>query len=189
MGEDRKKQHIIEATAALLMKQGVKKTSVEDIAKNAGVSKVTVYKYFTDKSGLLGSVCVWLISRCLRLLKEQADSDMDTMTRMMGFTKVLGDFISSGEQALCAELSSRVGRAAADYTAFEGKVREMIDSLIREGKEVKLIDANIGSEAVYHYINMGLCYFQHDAAYRDRMRTDATFREAFLWLLWRNIHR
>jgi len=49
MKPDQKKQRIIEATTALLLQQGVRKTAMEDIAAHAGVSKVTVYKYFGDK--------------------------------------------------------------------------------------------------------------------------------------------
>ena len=46
MKADQKKQRIVEATTALLLQQGIRKTGMEDIAAHACVSKVTVYKYF-----------------------------------------------------------------------------------------------------------------------------------------------
>jgi AcrR family transcriptional regulator len=187
MSEEQKIHRILEAAAALLQRQGVRKTGVEDIAASAHVSKVTLYKYFGDRSGLLVSVCACLTDRCLKELAAQAEMSADTPTRMMGFTRVLSEFIESGREALCGELGEYADGAQKNYAAYESRVQAMMYALIREGKRARIINTRINDECIYHYIRMGLCYYRHDAAYRERMRAEASFKNAFLGLLWRNI--
>jgi AcrR family transcriptional regulator len=44
-----KKQALLTAAQELFFKYGVRRVTVEEICKSAGVSKMTCYKYFTDK--------------------------------------------------------------------------------------------------------------------------------------------
>ena len=187
MKANQKKQRIIEATAALFLQQGVRKTAMEDIAAHARVSKVTVYKYFGDKDGILNAVCCWLTERCLQTLVAQTEAGLDTAACLISFTQVLSDFIRSGEQALCSQLGAITNLSAAHYAAFEERVKAMIFALIRESKDAHLIEKGLGDEVIYHYIEMGLCYYKENTLYRERMWVDANFRKAFLHLIWRNI--
>lgn len=52
----RKHREIIEAAAAVFMKNGYEGTSMEQIAAKAGVSKQTVYKHFADKEQLFSHI-------------------------------------------------------------------------------------------------------------------------------------
>lgn len=47
-----KKNQIVEAARALFTKYGYKKVSMDEIAKDAGITKKTVYAYFKDKDDL-----------------------------------------------------------------------------------------------------------------------------------------
>lgn len=51
--KSRKRARILEAATELFIKQGYRKTSVEEIARRAGVAKGTVYLYFDNKGALL----------------------------------------------------------------------------------------------------------------------------------------
>jgi AcrR family transcriptional regulator len=48
-----KEQHIIAGAGEVFMKCGIKSVNMDDIAKNLGVSKKTLYKYVQDKNDLL----------------------------------------------------------------------------------------------------------------------------------------
>ncbi|MDR0713866.1 MAG: TetR/AcrR family transcriptional regulator [Bacteroidales bacterium] len=47
------KEHIIKASIELFMQYGVKNTTMDDIAKHAGISKRTIYENFKNKENLL----------------------------------------------------------------------------------------------------------------------------------------
>jgi AcrR family transcriptional regulator len=51
--KERKKRRIVEVATELFIRQGYRKTSVDEIAAEAGVAKGTVYLYFKTKADLL----------------------------------------------------------------------------------------------------------------------------------------
>jgi AcrR family transcriptional regulator len=52
---DRTREKIVEAAIALHQSKGISATTFGDIAKAAGVGKVTVYRHFADEAALVGA--------------------------------------------------------------------------------------------------------------------------------------
>jgi AcrR family transcriptional regulator len=48
----RRAEHILDAAAALLLRWGYRKTTIDDVARKAGVAKGTIYLHWTDKNAL-----------------------------------------------------------------------------------------------------------------------------------------
>ncbi len=65
---DEARQQILAAAERVIMRYGVPKTTMDDIGKEAGVSRPTVYRYFGDRDALLGA----LIERRSRMLFARA---------------------------------------------------------------------------------------------------------------------
>jgi AcrR family transcriptional regulator len=65
---DEARQQILSAAEQVIQRFGVDKTTMDDIAKEVGVSRPTVYRYFADRDALLGA----LIERRSRMLFERA---------------------------------------------------------------------------------------------------------------------
>jgi AcrR family transcriptional regulator len=47
------RDHIVESAYACFQRQGVQKATIVDIAKKAGVSRSTIYEYFSDKAAII----------------------------------------------------------------------------------------------------------------------------------------
>ncbi len=54
---DAKRESILEAAIELFSSYGYRRTSIEDVARRAGIAKGTVYIYFRNKEQLFGAVC------------------------------------------------------------------------------------------------------------------------------------
>ena len=65
--DPRKDAQIVEAAGRLFMQQGVQATTMEQIAREADVSKLTLYRRYPDKNTLFTAV---LTGRCDRYLPE-----------------------------------------------------------------------------------------------------------------------
>jgi len=50
---ERKRRRIVKAASSLFVRQGYRRTSVEEIARSAGVAKGTVYLYFGSKTDIM----------------------------------------------------------------------------------------------------------------------------------------
>jgi len=106
---------------------------------------------------------------------------------MMRFTELSAGFSSSGYQRLCDELSMFCDDINGSYMGLKRKQAGMIKELIRQAIQAGIIYHDLDDEIVYHYICMGMRYFETDIEYRGKMMRDTNFRGGFLQLLWRNI--
>jgi AcrR family transcriptional regulator len=57
MSVDETAERIALAALKIVLKQGVKRSSLTDVAFEAGVTRITVYRYFGGKQGLVEAVC------------------------------------------------------------------------------------------------------------------------------------
>lgn len=57
MSIDQTAEKIILAATNVILRRGVKGSSLNDVAFEAGVTRITVYRYFGDKQGLVRAVC------------------------------------------------------------------------------------------------------------------------------------
>ena len=62
------RRQILAAAENVIARYGVSKTTMDDIGKQAGISRPTVYRYFGDRDNLLGA----LIERRTRMLFDRA---------------------------------------------------------------------------------------------------------------------
>ncbi|KUH67527.1 TetR family transcriptional regulator [Mycolicibacterium novocastrense] len=65
---DEAREQILAAAEAVILRYGIPKTTMDDIGKEAGVSRPTVYRYFGDRDALIGA----LIERRSRMLFGRA---------------------------------------------------------------------------------------------------------------------
>jgi AcrR family transcriptional regulator len=68
--QPKKQQKLIETATELFCKHGMRRVTVEEICKNAGISKMTFYKYFNDKNDIARDVLDSLINTGLKMYYE-----------------------------------------------------------------------------------------------------------------------
>lgn len=73
--ENEKQQEILRVGRELFWKFGIKRVTVEEICKEAGVSKMTYYKFFSNKTDLAKAILEKLIDSAIIRLKGIIASD------------------------------------------------------------------------------------------------------------------
>lgn len=71
-GSEATRQTIVESAHQCVRRFGLRRVTIEDVAKAAGVSRPTVYAYFGDKQGLIDAVLRWNA----HLIREQLDKGL-----------------------------------------------------------------------------------------------------------------
>ena len=71
---------LLDATAACVARVGVSKTTLDDVAREAGCSRATLYRYFPGKPALLGAL-VGREAQTLRAALEMAATGTDSAAR------------------------------------------------------------------------------------------------------------
>lgn len=80
---EEKKLHIIENVGKLYLKFGIRSVTMDDVAHDVGVSKKTLYQYFTDKADLVSQVIdLYLQNPELNIQTHQNENAIDGMFRI-----------------------------------------------------------------------------------------------------------
>jgi AcrR family transcriptional regulator len=77
------RQAILKAAVELFAEKGFEGTSIEDLARAAGVGKGTVYGYFQDKNEIFLAFCDEEIDYAFAVLAEKNDPDAPLLEQLM----------------------------------------------------------------------------------------------------------
>ena len=80
---EEKAQKIIEGAAGVFMKYGIKSVNMDDIARNLGISKKTLYKYVSDKNDLLMKALASHSSAEKCAMDAICDKDLNAIDEML----------------------------------------------------------------------------------------------------------
>lgn len=97
-----KEKELFLAAYSLFLEKGIEKTSIDDIAKNAGVAKGTFYLYFNDKYDLLDKLILQKSNEIIKdaLAKTNALGSEDFRERTLFFIDYIINYLEHNESLL-----------------------------------------------------------------------------------------
>jgi AcrR family transcriptional regulator len=128
---------ILDAALGLAAASGLRHLTMDDVARRAGVGRMTVYRRFAAKSELVDALTVRETRRCLARLAAAIDPAEPVGERLAAlFTATLGVI---GEHPMLGRLArfepeALLAELTRDDSAAFRLVREFLVGLIREGQ-------------------------------------------------------
>ena len=136
---DDKRQRILEAARKRFRHYGVKKTTMQEIPRDAGIAVGTLYLYFEDKDDLLVACTEEYVTRHRRQAEAILTSDAPAADKLRRY--VLDRFRASqatraGSFGQAAELTREVLRVRPERRLDEGRMMmEHFARILRQGVE------------------------------------------------------
>lgn len=146
----RKRNQIVEAAQGLFFKNGIAGVTVEQVAKAARVSRVTIFKYFGDKDGLVKeSVQAWACS-LLAAIDSVLESDRPFPEKLTSF---FSEFVHLRDETGYKEIRGdrELMGCIREAVKVEGLPRMM--ALVGQGKCAGAIDPALKDEAILLYFS------------------------------------
>ena len=157
-----KKQAILDAAERNFIKDGYKKTSIAQIAKEANSSQVTLYKYFPSKIFLAREVVIKLIIDGYKGSEEALDNDKanfaQKMENLMNFGTTMSKAINDDFVVfMYDEFSGKNGDTSVmkTYNAYK---RGFWKKLLDQGRKEKMVNPQITDEGAMIYLDMFISY-------------------------------
>ena len=134
-----KAKAILDAGWGLFLEQGVEGTSIEAIAAKAGVSKVTLYTYFLDRTALFEAA---VLREMEQIEKAQALSPLDGLANIVDQLRIFGvgimSFLASKPaidfySVVAGELRRHDQLARTFYISGPGRTRDNLAALLSAG--------------------------------------------------------
>jgi len=92
------RQAITAAALKLFSEKGYEKTSIEDIARAAGIGKTTVYGYFATKDEIFLSYCDEELEESFARLQDNEHQDMPLLDQLVEFFMLKFRFLTQDQE-------------------------------------------------------------------------------------------
>lgn len=149
----RKKQSILKAAQELLSQKGVTDVSVTEIAAGAGVSRVTLFKYFGDKETLAKEAMLEWVGHLVNEYEQILYGDLPFHEKLLSLLNTrfaerrrIGELFIQSAAWDDAQLSALIRQMLAP------RILPMVTRLIEEGKSAGRIDASLDDDAILAYL-------------------------------------
>lgn len=135
------KKQIKETARSLFFKFGIKRVSVEEICKEAQLSKVTFYRYYKNKMTLANELRNELIEKGFARFDEFNALDMPLMEKIDRMTQWQMEFYS--------QLNNEFIKEIANLKEVEAEFKKRFISNIKSGREKGEVRPDVNLELIY----------------------------------------
>jgi AcrR family transcriptional regulator len=150
---DKTSERILDAALGLVAASGLRNLTMDDAASRAGVGRMTVYRRFGDRDGLIDALAARETRRCLAELDRAVDPSLPvgegiarglaTSLRLIRTHPLLDRFARHEPEAALAALNAGDGAIVRMGTAF---VASRIDEARSRGDVAASVDATHAAE-------------------------------------------
>ena len=144
-----KRELILKTGKELFWKYGYKRVTIEEVCKEAGISKMTYYKYFTNKIDLVKTIMDNILSDSLEKYKRIMASDIPYPEKVVAMlhlkrdqietmsSEFFRDYVQSGDPELISYLEQLSGESMQMFVDDFKKAQENGD--IRKDLKIEFI--------------------------------------------------
>jgi AcrR family transcriptional regulator len=129
MSKEEKRKVLLQAASDVLMEYGAHKTTLDDIAKRAGIAKTSLYYYFRDKNEIIRAIIENDMDHLLEMMVKAAGSAKTAEDKMYAIIETRYRFI--------AEKSARASKEIIrEFKSMEGIFEAVRESYLQSHKDL-----------------------------------------------------
>lgn len=129
MTKEEKRKILLQAASDVLMEYGANKTTLDDIARRAGMAKTSLYYYFKDKNEIIGAIIQGYMEQLLEVMTEAASKKETAEDKMYALIEARYRFI-----AVKARRASK--ETIQEFRALEGVFEAEKEFYLRAHQEL-----------------------------------------------------
>ena len=139
---------IMQAALELFKKFGFKRVSIEEVAEKAEVSKVTLYKYFTNKHTLIRKCLLVSFRNKAKEIKNQIDSGVGLQSKLESLMRSKLDMVQSFSGEMMQELLNFDPEFIEQLLAIRREaIIESFIPILEEGRATGRISSEMSNES------------------------------------------
>ena len=136
--KDEKKAQLIQTALETIRKQGIRKTTLEDIAAASGMAPPSMYYYFANKNGILRAAISAFLDCAFDEVEKAVELSASSEEKLMSTWKVLffevqrSGFLLSPDRGVRSQIMDLSDEFASD---FNTRYRALVQNILSEGNK------------------------------------------------------
>ncbi|SQF97345.1 TetR family transcriptional regulator [Paucimonas lemoignei] len=162
-----KRQAILDAAKELFVRNGYASTSMDAVAAEAGVSKLTVYSHFTDKETLFSAAVVARCEEQMPALFDELNRDVPAQTLLLNVARGFQTLINSPESIELHRLMVTLGTQDPQlsqifFEAGPQRILQETERLLSRLEKTGQLRFDSPKTAAEHFLSLikGVCNFR-----------------------------
>jgi TetR/AcrR family transcriptional regulator, cholesterol catabolism regulator len=137
---------ILQKADAMFLRYGLRSVTMDDIAKELGISKKTIYLYFADKDALIDKVTEYMLEEEKNKAEEIYKVSKNPIEEIFLSTKMMKEMLQNINAVLFYDMQKYYPNSWQKYLDFKMHFLEIIKRNLNEGIFQKLYRADINVE-------------------------------------------
>lgn len=113
--KDEKRQDLLKAARSVIMEYGLQKTTLDDIARHAGMAKTSLYYYFQDKDEIIRAIIRSDMEELLVVMTRAVDAAQTAGEKLRAMIESRYTFIATVSSRVTKELLNEFKTFTGDY--------------------------------------------------------------------------
>ena len=126
---DNKHQSILVNAFKIFIENGIRNISMDDLCRNMGISKKTLYKYVENKSDLLQRITDYIYSEIKKAIDELDKTELNAIDILLEMSKVPGKLFSHINPIISFEMRKYYPQI---YERSQSRRKELIIESVRK---------------------------------------------------------
>lgn len=144
-----KQLEIMERASAVYMKFGVKSVTMDDLAREMGISKKTIYQYFTDKNHLVNSIIDMKLGMEQAICRNATHISKNAIEGFIEMSKLVVEHLKKINPVVFYDLKKYHPEAWNKMEEHQHIfVRSLIKQNVEQGIQEKLYRENLNPEII-----------------------------------------
>lgn len=135
--KDERRQELLKTATDVLVEHGIQKTTLDDIARRAGMAKTSLYYYFKDKDEIIRAIIRRDMDDLLALMKSAVETSQAPEDKMCALIEARYRFIATAASRATKEVLNEFKSMANLYTReieyYQKSQMDLIQDIFREG--------------------------------------------------------
>ncbi|MEZ4720425.1 MAG: TetR/AcrR family transcriptional regulator [Flavobacteriales bacterium] len=141
---DERGRELLEKSAHLFMRFGIKSMTMDDVSRQLGVSKKTLYLYVSDKNDLVVKTLQIIVAREKNRAQELCDSIPNAIDMLFELSKDISQKFGQMHPSINYDLEKYHPEAWAIYNEFQTKfITNCVEQNVQRGVEQGLYRDNL----------------------------------------------
>lgn len=143
------KHRILHGAQELFFKYGIKSVTMDDIAKHLGISKKTIYQFYSDKDDIVHSLMEVKLKEDEVEFRADAEKAQNIIEEVFLHTKRLNHIFSNINPNIFYDLQKFHPKSWALFKTFKEKcIQQIVETALEKGKEQGLVRKEINTKII-----------------------------------------